>query len=340
MSHILVYRSPRRPGIITDPWALIDGRLGASAGTPQFPTLLNTYGIKRPPWQVVGVDYPAGPPAGISYKHPSTEPLQSGVTRSVGTHTYTVTGNNVTLDGYDFSEDGGWGVVVTGNDCRITNNNFNSGANSKEPIRTGTGATNLTIDHNIIDGNADPDVSGNIQFLGTGVLTMKHNWIKNAGSDLIQLHTGGSPATVIALHNIIENGGMAPGAHGDWTEYIDGPFTVTTNFNLGYQHGGTSQGLMCEPDGAGFSGVIVSGEYGYNTLLGTANILTGITVADIVNTFTVHDNYYDESAASGGFTVGGGRGEPNDGNAKSIYSNNRNMVTGALGGNDSPPGTP
>jgi hypothetical protein len=44
--------------------AYADGCSGAPTGTPQYPTLLTQYGANRPPWNVPGVDYYVGIPAG------------------------------------------------------------------------------------------------------------------------------------------------------------------------------------------------------------------------------------------------------------------------------------
>jgi hypothetical protein len=43
-----------------------DGCAGAPPGTPQYPDLLTTYGVNRPPWNVAGVDYYVGIPAGTT----------------------------------------------------------------------------------------------------------------------------------------------------------------------------------------------------------------------------------------------------------------------------------
>jgi hypothetical protein len=91
---------------------------------------------------------------------------------------------------------------------------------------------------------------------------------------------------------------------------------------------------MLEPGGyAPWPGIIAFGEYGYNTMIArgrfTMNFLVGITVADIVNTVTVHDNYFDPSGALG-LAAGGNRGGPNDSSFKTIFVNNVNMVTGAV----------
>jgi len=54
-----------------------------------------------------------------------------------------------------------------------------------------------------------------------------------------------------------------------------------------------------------------------------------VTAKDIVNSVTVHDNYFDMSG-SYGFAPGGVRSGPNDSSPKTIYVNNINMKTGAI----------
>ncbi len=67
----------------------------------------------------------------------------------------TVTGNNVTLSGYDFSLNGGWQVDASGDRDTIENSNFMVGANELVPIVAGASSTNLSVLHNTIDGSGD-----------------------------------------------------------------------------------------------------------------------------------------------------------------------------------------
>src|SRR5215472_296742 len=107
-------------------WGLLDGSLNAPPGTPQFPNLLDVnspltqkFGrtLKaRPPWKVAGVDYHVGIdrsiyPTNASLKDPNT--ILNTISGASGNNTskvVLVNGNNVTLDGYDFSLNGGWMV--------------------------------------------------------------------------------------------------------------------------------------------------------------------------------------------------------------------------------------
>src|SRR3984957_14763461 len=157
----------------TDPWTTLDGRLNAPNGTPQLATLLNNYPSASPPnarvrwpvltgaqpqWEVAGVDFSVGKdrsiyPTNANLKNPASATPPSGVTRNSGAHTFTVTANNVLLDGWDFSLEGGWQVIVNADGCTLQNNNFVVGTNLLTPITDlGNPVSNTTIQKNIIDG--------------------------------------------------------------------------------------------------------------------------------------------------------------------------------------------
>ena len=72
--------------------------------------------------------------------------------------------------------------------------------------------------------------------------------------------------------------------------------------------------------------VAFAGEIGYNVMTGSVNAFTAVTIADVVDTFTVHDNYY----AGANLAFGGVRGGPGDSSSKTSWSNNTNMATGAV----------
>src|SRR4030095_6468721 len=98
-----------------------DGSAYASAGSPQYANLLDQYGANRAPFEVAGVDYRVGTPEGLALRSPTTISM-AGVTVHRTSHTSTITGNNVTLDGYDFR---GWNVVTTAANTSLINSTFN-----------------------------------------------------------------------------------------------------------------------------------------------------------------------------------------------------------------------
>ena len=57
-----------------------------------------------------------------------------GVAVNKANKTITVTGSNATLDGYDFSLNGGWGITVAAANTRIENSKFVIGSNKSCPI--------------------------------------------------------------------------------------------------------------------------------------------------------------------------------------------------------------
>lgn len=312
--------------------AINDGSTNAPAGSAQHPNLLSGEAV-RPAWFVAGVDYAVGIPSGTILKDPSTISTP-GVSVDTRTHVITVTGNNVTLDGYDFSLNGGWQVQSRAANTTIIDSKFVIGANNLTPIFGPGSGTNITVRYCEIDGGAkDVQYGGIITQWGAG-LTVEYSWVKNAGADMFQTQGGGA---VTLRYNLLEGAGQALQGHADYLQSANGPFVDTILFNTLYQSAGSSQGIMLEPDNPPQpAGVITSGEYGYNTFValpvstmdGTSlNFMLGITVADIVNTVTVHDNYFDARGAYG-FTAGGARGGPNDSSAKTIFVNNVNMVTG------------
>ena len=131
--------------------AVNDGSANAPAGAPQFPNLLAAYGANRPAWEVAGVDYHVGVPQGLALKNPATISM-AGVSVNTTTHIVTVTGNNVTLDGYDFSLNGGWQVTTQAANTKIANSNFVVGSNDLLPIVGTPTASNLDIVNCTIDG--------------------------------------------------------------------------------------------------------------------------------------------------------------------------------------------
>jgi hypothetical protein len=309
----------------------------APACAIQHPSLLSKYRF-RPPWRVAGVDYCVGNPSNITLKDPSTISM-SGVSVDTAHHMITVTGNNVTLDGYDFSLSGGWGVSTRAANTSILNSKFVVGSNGNPPIHGTATASNLQVGYTSVDGEGVDLGTGLIEMKGSG-LTVHYSAVMNSGGDLIQAHGSG----IIDLqHNLIEQGGIAPGAHGDFLESIGGPFSATILYNTTFQHSGGvggTQGLMLEPDFHQWPGVITSAEYAYNTFVATGgnqNYFLGVTVADIVNTVTVHDNYFTRGTY--GFAPGGIRSGPNDGSNKTIFTNNVNMVSGAVLQDYRPPAT-
>jgi len=315
--------------------SMLDGtRLDGSA--PQYPHLLDGY-VAKPSWEVAGVHYYVGCPQDLVLKAPSTIAI-AGVSVDSVNHRVSVTADNVTLDGYDFSLDGGWQVKCQSANTTIVNSKFAIGANDLTPIFGPGNGTDISVRYCDIDGNGkNIEFGGVITQWGAG-LTVEYCWIKNAGADMFQTQGGG---TVALRYNLLDGAGQAGLGHADYLQSVNGPFVGIFLYNTLRQFAGSSQGIMLEPDNAGGpDGVISSAEYGFNTMIAggvdTMNFFIGITVADIVDTVTVHDNYFDDRAAFG-FAPGGARGGPDDSSPKTIFTNNVNMVTGAVVEDTPPP---
>jgi hypothetical protein len=307
------------PTTTTAPAPVGDGSNAASACAIQKPTLLSGY-AKRPAWKVAGVDYCVGYPSGLTLKSPTSIAI-SGISVDSANKVVHLKGSGVELNGYDLSN---WWVYFEGANQRVVNSKFyNSG------LVALTTASNVYVGYSVIDGaNA---TSALIEMRGSGTMTVEYNWLKNSGGDIMQMHTGGRAANLIARYNLIENGGQASGAHGDWTEFMDGPYQTTIMYNTATQRGGACQGFMVEPDIGSSPGVVTSGEIANNVMMGSVNAFTAVTVPDVVNFFKVHDNYYDESQSSLGLSFYSNiRGGPGDSSAKTSWTNNVNMVSGAI----------
>ena len=216
---------------------------------------------------------------------------------------------------------------MQGQNTRIVNSRFTGGGVPFTHHAYGNSA-NLYIGYSVIDG------AGSAEFLiaqNHSGLTVEYCWLKNAGSDIVGLAGNASGAAILRF-NVIENAGMVSGAHGDYTQFIGGPYRVTIAYNTTLQNGGTTQGFMVEPDIGSSSGVILSGDIGHNTFTangGGLSYFTAVTVPDIVESFIVHDNFFDDSEVYG-FAIGGIRGGPGDASSKTTYARNVDMVTGAV----------
>src|SRR3974390_289158 len=170
-----------------DPTATLgDGSANAPAGTPEFATLLSNYTV-RPSWYVAGVDYYVGVPSGTVLKNPTSISM-AGVAVDSTNHVITISGSNVTLNGYDFSLNGGWGIVVTNlaNNVTIENSNFKVGANNLIPIDA-TLAGSINVLYNTFDGGGTQGHDPN-QMIGVGGLaTIEYNHFTNIANDVIDI---------------------------------------------------------------------------------------------------------------------------------------------------------
>ena len=291
----------------------VDGSAGAPAGTPQLPTLLNGYAA-RPPWKVAGVDYPVGVPSGTSLKNPTTIAMP-GV--SVSGTSVNVTGSNVTLDGYDFSqyvvniESGATNTV-------IKNSLFNQSGSFEFGIHAMPGSSNLTLLNNTFSGGGGITVYDD----GSGTFVGEYNYFINTAGDGVDFGTGA--LTGHASYNVFDNLGMS-GGHPDSLQFYNDPVTnFVISFNTIYQ-----------PNPSGMQGIQVSGGNVTNdtvennvivakgpspTIDMSYSISVGVSSGYTLDGAIVSNNYIDTTGAYGPFYP------PNGSNL--TYTDNVNLATG------------
>ena len=310
----------------------LDGSANAPSGTAQLPSLLNGYAI-RPSWNVAGVDYAVGVPSGTALKDPSTISM-AGVSVDTNNHVVTITGNNVTFNGYDFSLNGGWEVyVASGSNATIENCNFAVGANHQQPIYVDTPASNVTIKNNIINGAGLKNAYigyGLIDASGTGTTTIEYNLIENAYSeDIVYDSQSGTNNSLVLQHNLITNAGMgvSAGAHGDWIQLYAGSGSAISNVQINYNtwvqnipaSQAITQGLSLQSANIA-QGPVLSESVTNNTMaISAPGTVTYAIIADQTNlngTATVSNNYIDPTGIQYGWSAFGsfnGPGQPGTG---------------------------
>ena len=308
-----------------------DGSTGAPAGTPVLPNLLAGY-AKRPPWEVAGVDYAVGVAAGTTLLNPTTISM-TGVSVNTSSHVIAITGNNVTLNGFDFGLAGGWGIVIGSGATNtvIENSNFLVGANNQVPINASAGSGNLTVQGNTINGGGGTSgvVWALISYSGSGTFVAKYNNFSNAPADAIDFNSG--TMTTIVEYNVFQSLGSAPGSHADAVQYVGVKSTnsviafntITSGeegIQLAAQNGSTLTNSTIENNVIVAKGPSVSISYSIAVQQASGNTVNGVVV---------DSNYIDYTGSYGPFYPPAG--------TNLTYSGNVNMSTGSVIG--SPNGT-
>ncbi len=287
----------------------------------------------RPSWQVAGVDYAVGVPASTALKTPAGI-VMKGVSVNATTHVINVTGNGVTLNGYDFSLNGGWRVNVTGKNDTIENSNFAVGANQQIPITAGATATNLSVLYNTIDGggaSANPSaITALISDTGTG-LKVEYNWLKNAPQTVIAVRGG----TLLDEFNLVQNVGFGAGsAESDLTFSGGVSNNSVISFNTIYnpphadEPTNLASGLQIEAQN---TATLSNTEVENNTIISpgptpTNSYLIAIhqdAGSNIVNGVNVQDNYLDSTGATAAYF-------PSTAATNVAFVGNTNLKTGGV----------
>lgn len=326
-----------------------DGFANASAGSVQHATLLNGYHAGggsstrakgngyQPPWNAAGVDYAVGYNS-VPSQDPATIAI-SGTSVNTSTRTVSVTGNNVTIDGYDFSLHSGYVVEIQSGatNTTITNCNFANGTNNDVYLIFGkAGASGITVKYNTIQGGTS---SGNnsslIHFDSSGTHVVQYNWINNFRAHAIEFGQASSVTfTGDVRWNMMEIGGIVASAHLNYIQFNAGTASAfNADFNTVYQTVQPSTGEVFQI-ATGIVGPLTlnNPSVSYNALISSGASVEVSTfihgpVGDANNTTTgagvVTSNYFDLTAATQAYYGGSFT------SAAWTVSGGKNMVTGA-----------
>lgn len=297
-----------------------DGLEYAPNGSPQFPTILNSYGGTgsrqkglisgkqyQPPWNVAGVDYAVGPNSRTSFAD-GTNPanLPSGVSISNGQVTVaTGTSDIITVDSLDFTGltggGGGSSIVyqVTGTGTAIVTNckflvppYFSTG--NQFFIRCSSAST-VVFKYCDVDGNgASVNTSWNtplFQMTGACNQTIEYNYIHNISYDGIY-PSGGLTDTLtscVVRYNVFAYVNYASAAHFDSIQFFGQGTGLVVQFNTMYQPIVDQNGVTLGPvnsfcrigDLGSSSGLtFTNAEIGWNTICGAGKYLSVMQVTD------------------------------------------------------------
>ena len=296
-----------------------DGSANASAGTPQLPTLLSGYPV-RPPWKVAGVDYHVGVPTGMTLKTPTAANMPAGA--SLSGQTIRVTGNNVTISGFDFSGNGGYAIYINpgASGTSITDNYFaySSPTAPAPPIFISSGASNTYIAYNTINGGGANGPTSYVQLIsnsGSG-LTVEYNYMYDAPGRFVS--TGGGP--LVYEFNLLENGGWTAGVHLNFLQNSTGAMVnPIVDFNTLVQARTLSPGEGFQMETALTNNSITGADLSYNTMISQATALQPGAANPAISYFihagsnsnfpgpatgTASNNYIDTTSAYGAIYPG------------------------------------
>jgi hypothetical protein len=299
----------------------VDGCSAAPSGTPQMPHLLDlsssTNGLNhnlasRPPWNAAGVDYYVGidrslyptnaslKDAGVSANLPSCATISS--------NTVSVTANNCTLDGYDFSTSNGLELSIGAHSGVIVSNSlFKVGPNALTPIAaTGSFAGMLAIKNNEFQGNNTniTDHGGGLIYVNTGsssTLYVQYNYFNQPHGDAIQIDGSG-----VNFHYIDYNYILAEWSepHADWVQWTANVDGGTVSFNTIYFPTGTGSGITGEIGcgaqlGRTDSNIVAQNNVVFGQSGGTRPTYAFFANADgssTLNNFVLNNSYWDSAA--------------------------------------------
>ena len=308
-----VYTTPT--GSPAPPALLLVGEPSASEerptraiGAPQLPGLFSRYPV-RPAWKVAGVDYRVGAPLGSPLKDPSAISMPDVFVDAIR-RIVTITGDHVLLSGYDFSSHGGYMLQVKGAGDTIANSNFELGSNATPFLIQGTpSSSDLTIEGCTFDEASIGNATSQVGFAGAGKLIIKNNWFKNFPQHVLELaQRPGVSFSVLYEYNLIQNGGLARGAHLNYLQFGSGYATsVSVVFNTSYQTPQATGGEGYQFYDNAYGGRIGEVTLAYNTMIATGGSAATPAMSFLVHGNTpslsgrIYNNYFDATAAYGVF---------------------------------------
>ena len=241
--------------------ALNDGSSNASAGIAQLPNLLNGYAV-RPSWEVAGVDYAVGVPAGTQLRDWQT---LSGPGITVSGNEVRIDGQaGVNLNGIDFSLHGGaFLYLVNSPDAVITNCKFQANTPTSL-IDAGPGSSNLTVQHSTLIGGS----SGSGLISADGNVVIQYNLMKDYPQHAVEI-SGNTNLTY--KYNLLDNGGTVAGSHLNFLQLTGGgTIKLDVEFNTTYQtpEPASGEGFQFYNNNLTNPGT-VSATLAYNTMIAT-----------------------------------------------------------------------
>ena len=262
--------------------------------------------------------------AGTTLQNPASISM-AGVSVNANSHVLTITGNNVTLNGYDFSLGGGWKIDIGSGvtNTVIENCNFALGSNNQVPIDAGPNAGNLTVLDRTFNGNSTTNgaVWAMISYIGSGTCTVRYDSFLNTPSDAIDFNDG--TMTTDVEYNLFQNLGTSPGAHADTVQYIgvnSDDSVVSFNTVLSGEEGIQIDGY----GGSMLNTLVENNVFIAPSPVGSMSVAVAIQEGDggTNSGSVVDDNYMDSRNTYFPFYP------PPQGTVQT-FANNVNMVTGA-----------
>jgi hypothetical protein len=330
-------------GYTSRPTIVVPGLAGGSGASITPSVYQATPHNAATKWNMPGVDYYVGVPSGTALKDPSTSgALPSGA--SYASPVVTITGCNVTLDGFDFTlHSDVVSVDVSGSSCvtTIQNSKFSGAGKALQTIANlldlGSGGA-FVFQRNEYDGLAaiaDANGSGfdvNDPIQGSGKVTLLYNYFHNFDSKVIQLAGTNSSAAFTEKYNLFADFGSCdtpPCSHGE-AEYtyaaVGTTLSFTAQFNTYVSHFHTGSGDLTSLQAVQADAVNIDGttddhnvilapgpeatcnQYNQTSYIASAAVFDGQQENGVLSNVVFDSNYIDNSGTYFPWYHSGGTG--------------------------------